>query len=164
MRLYLRFNCQILISYVAAKLGIADLLKDTPLHYEQSATATQTHAPSLYRLLRALASLEIFVETEVGYFALGKLGIYLQSNRADSLRAFVMMQGEEHYQAWGQLLYSIRTGESAFEYLYLLASFWISKCLFFALADGNALHWSIDRCLNELGLLPELFQLNPISV
>ena len=42
--------------YVAAKLGIADLVKDGPRSAEDLAGVTGTHAPSLYRLLRALAS------------------------------------------------------------------------------------------------------------
>ena len=40
------------IIYVAAKLGIADLLKDGPQGIQVLAQATQTHAPSLYRLMR----------------------------------------------------------------------------------------------------------------
>jgi hypothetical protein len=40
--------------YVAAKLGIADLLKDGPRNSEELAQATGTHAPSLYRVLRLL--------------------------------------------------------------------------------------------------------------
>ena len=46
--------------YAAAKLGIADLLKDGAKSYEELAKATETHARSLYRLLRALASVGIF--------------------------------------------------------------------------------------------------------
>jgi hypothetical protein len=33
------------------------------------------------------------------------------------------MQGEEHYQAWGKLIHSIRTGESSFESLYRMPMF-----------------------------------------
>ena len=38
--------------YVAAKLGIADLLTDGPRTADDLAQATKAHAPSLYRLLR----------------------------------------------------------------------------------------------------------------
>jgi hypothetical protein len=41
--------------YVAADLGLADLLKDEPKSSEELAQATATHAPSLYRLMRSLA-------------------------------------------------------------------------------------------------------------
>jgi hypothetical protein len=52
--------------YIAAKLGIADLLSAGPRHYEALAAATRTHATSLYRLLRALASIGVFREAEAG--------------------------------------------------------------------------------------------------
>lgn len=42
--------------YVAAKLGIADLLKDGAKSSEEMAKSTQVDAQSLYRVLRALAS------------------------------------------------------------------------------------------------------------
>jgi hypothetical protein len=50
--------------YIAAKLGLADLLKDGPKHTEELAEATRTHAPSLYRVMRALATVGIFAEDE----------------------------------------------------------------------------------------------------
>lgn len=43
-------------------LGIADLLKDAPRSAGDLAGATGTHAPTLYRLLRALASVGVFAE------------------------------------------------------------------------------------------------------
>jgi hypothetical protein len=43
--------------FVAAKLGLADLLQDGPRTSEQLARTTGTHAPSLYRVLRALVSI-----------------------------------------------------------------------------------------------------------
>ena len=52
--------------YVAAKLGIADLLKDQPKSSDELARATGTHAPSLYRVLRALASVGVFAKDEHG--------------------------------------------------------------------------------------------------
>ena len=48
--------------HVATELGIADLLRDGPLSIDTLAAKTDTHAPTLYRLLRALASLGVFVE------------------------------------------------------------------------------------------------------
>ena len=43
--------------YVAAELGIADLLVDGPRTAEDLAGRTNTHAAALYRVLRALASM-----------------------------------------------------------------------------------------------------------
>jgi hypothetical protein len=42
--------------YVAAKLGIADLLKDGSRTSEELAQATDTDASSLYRVLRLLSA------------------------------------------------------------------------------------------------------------
>ena len=65
--------------YVAAKLGIADLLKDGPKSSDELAKTTGVHAQSLYRLLRALASVGVFVESEDGRFSLTPLAEYLQT-------------------------------------------------------------------------------------
>jgi Dimerisation domain len=48
--------------FVAAELGIADLLAAGPKHYEQLARETGSSAPALYRLLRALASVGVFTQ------------------------------------------------------------------------------------------------------
>ena len=48
--------------YVAAKLDIADLVAGGAKSVDEIAAASETHAPSLYRLLRALASQGIFAE------------------------------------------------------------------------------------------------------
>jgi hypothetical protein len=45
--------------YVAAKLGIADLLADGPRPVEDLAAATQTDTPSLRRVLRAPEALPV---------------------------------------------------------------------------------------------------------
>ena len=42
--------------YVAAELGIADMLTEGSKSIEELAQASQSHAPSLYRMMRALAS------------------------------------------------------------------------------------------------------------
>lgn len=104
--------------YVAAKLGIADLLKDGPKSCEEIASSTGTNAKSVYRVMRTLASAGVFAETEQGYFNLTPLAASLQSGIPGSMRAMAIMFGEEQYQAWGDILYSLRTGESAFEHLY----------------------------------------------
>ena len=55
--------------YVAAKLGIGDLLKDGPKRDEGLVQATRAHPGSLYRLMRVLASFGIFAEDEQCRFA-----------------------------------------------------------------------------------------------
>lgn len=104
--------------YVAARLGLADLLKDGPLSAAQLAERTGTHAPSLYRLLRALASDGIFAEDAQGRFALTPLGQCLRTDVPDSIHAMAVMSCEEHYRAWGELLYSVQTGKTAFDHVF----------------------------------------------
>jgi len=101
--------------YAAASLGIADLLTTGPQTAEQLATATETNAGALYRLLRALASVGIFAENEQNEFALTPLAEYLRSDVPGSKRALAMMTGDEHFHAWGEILFSIRTGKTAFD-------------------------------------------------
>ena len=101
--------------YVAAKLGIADLLVKGPRSAAELAEASHAHAPSLYRLLRALASLGVFAEDEAGRFTLTPLAEGLRSNSPQSQRALAIMNGEEQYKAWGELLYSVQTGKVAFD-------------------------------------------------
>src|SRR5262245_44797412 len=68
--------------YVAAKLGLADLLRDGPKSYDDLARSTGVHGPSLYRVLRALASLGMFTEMELGHFGLTPIAAWLQSDIA----------------------------------------------------------------------------------
>lgn len=104
--------------YVAARLGIADLLEDGPRSHEDLARETATHAPSLYRLLRALAGVGVFAEDDSGRFTLTPMAEFLRSDVPGSRRASAIMQGEDHYRTWGDLLFAVRTGENAFENLY----------------------------------------------
>lgn len=103
--------------YIAAKLGLADLVKEQPKSAEELAQATDTHAPSLYRVLRALASAGIFAEDEEQRFHSTPLAATLQNDIPGSLRFIAMTElGEEHYPAWEHALYSVKTGEIAFNH------------------------------------------------
>ena len=111
--------------HIAAKLGIADLLQeDGAKSCDALAVATQTHAGALYRLLRALASLGVFAEIENGHFQLTPLAECLCTNVPGSLRGFAIMLGEEqHWRAWGEVLYSVRTGQPAFDHVFGMHQF-----------------------------------------
>jgi hypothetical protein len=103
--------------YVAAKLGIADLLAKGPRTIQELARSTSTHAPSLYRVMRALAGLGVFREREDGAFETTARGRCLVSGSPGALRARAIANGEEWYRAWGGLLHSVRTGETAFDHV-----------------------------------------------
>jgi ubiquinone/menaquinone biosynthesis C-methylase UbiE len=104
--------------YAAAKLGIADLVKDGAKHCDQLAKATDTKVDALYRLMRGLASVGVFAEQESGYFALTSIAQGLRSDLPGSMRDSILLGGSEYYHAWGNLLYSLQTGENGFEQVY----------------------------------------------
>jgi hypothetical protein len=105
--------------YVAAQLGIADLLKDGSKSYDELATTTGVDARSVYRLLRALASVGIFAEGSSGYFELTPLAECLQSDRTNSLRAYAIKSGQAwEWQPWGHLLETVKTGKPVFKNIF----------------------------------------------
>src|ERR1051325_3094719 len=102
--------------YVIAKLGIPDLLKSGPKTAEELASETSMHAPSLYRILRALASVGVIRSDEGKRFALTPLSETLVTDAPGSLRWFAISElGQEHYPAWGNVMHSVKTGEIAFD-------------------------------------------------
>ncbi len=110
--------------YVAAKLGIADLLKDGPRTSEELAQVTGTHAPSLYRVLRLLTAVDLLIEGETHSFALTPLGAYLQTGVPGSMHETALFYGDKlFWQAWGTLLHSAETGEPFFQHVFGLSVF-----------------------------------------
>jgi len=101
---------------VAAKLGLADLVKDSPKSPAELAVSTGMHAPSLYRVLRALASTGWLNEDSDGRFGPTALTAGIQTGAPGSLRGLATTElGEEHYPAWGNVLFSVKTGQRAFD-------------------------------------------------
>jgi hypothetical protein len=89
--------------HVAAALGIAD----GPQTSEDLATESGAHARSLYRLLRALASIGVFHEDEQRRFALTPLGELLRSDVPGSLRGWATYLGRPYVRtAWSELEHS----------------------------------------------------------
>lgn len=102
--------------YVAATLGVADLLSDGPKKSRGLAESLRVDPEALYRVLRALASIGIFEETDPGSFALTAQAQLLRSDVPGSLRASAMLYGEPWWwMACGDLLQSVRTGRPAFD-------------------------------------------------
>ncbi|SEG87477.1 Dimerisation domain-containing protein [Actinacidiphila yanglinensis] len=100
----------------AAELGIADTLGDGPRTVEEIAEEVGAHAPTLYRLLRACADIELFEERPDRVFALTELGDALRSDSPVSLRDFAIWTGlPAERGAWTALAGSVRTGAPAFE-------------------------------------------------
>ena len=105
--------------HAAASLGIADRLASGPKNAMQLAGETESDPPSLYRLLRALASVGVFEESEDRQFRLTTLGEHLRSDVSESMLAWVLLlNGPLHRRAWENLVHSVRTGKPAFDEVY----------------------------------------------
>jgi hypothetical protein len=101
-----------------AELGLADELVDGPLPVEDLAHRTGTHAESLYRVLRALASKGVFTEVSRRKFGLTPLAETLRSDAERSMRDVFRLQGKPFMRdAYGAIEHTIRTGEPAFEHV-----------------------------------------------
>ena len=112
------------VVHVSAQLGIADLLADGPKTADTLAWETSTHAASLRRLLRALASIGLVEEIEPSRFSLTATGAQLRSNVPGSMRNLALMfGGERAWRSWGELLHSVRTCESATRHVFGVGSF-----------------------------------------
>jgi hypothetical protein len=99
--------------YVAAELGVADQMAEGPQTCTALAAACGAHAPSLARLLRALASVGVFAEDEQGRVGLTPLAESLRSDTTGSLRALAQFYGAPwHMQVWNSLLHGVQTGET----------------------------------------------------
>jgi hypothetical protein len=103
--------------YVLAELGIPDLLAGGALGVEELAAQTKAHPASLRRVLRAHASLGVLAEDEDERFALTALGERLRAHVPGSLQPLALAYGIRwRWDAWGHLIESVRTGETAFEH------------------------------------------------
>jgi hypothetical protein len=104
------------IVFGAAKLGLADHLADGPRSAAELAGPTGTHAPSLHRLMRTLASLGILTERDAQRFALTPLGEGLKTGAPGSARAtLIAFCGHGFWHGWEEIEYSLRTGKTGFD-------------------------------------------------
>ena len=110
--------------HVAATLGIADHLAQGPRTSDDLAEATSTNPPTLYRLLRALASIGVFHVGDNRTFSLTELGSCLQSNSVTPIAPWAIFIGRPYmWEAWAHLLHSVRTGENAFRHVHGRSNF-----------------------------------------
>lgn len=97
--------------YAAAHLGLADLLAGESQDVAALAVHTGTHAPSLHRLLRALASFGVLTEAGPQRFALTPLGAALRRDAPGAARSTVLtLAGDWQWRAWSHFLASLTTG------------------------------------------------------
>ncbi|WHT17910.1 methyltransferase dimerization domain-containing protein [Crossiella sp. CA-258035] len=100
---------------VALELGLPELLAEGPREPAELAAATETHLPSLSRLVRALVALGL-VEERDGVLHLSELGQCLCREVPGSIRGVVELALDPVLsQAWTELTHTVRTGETAFD-------------------------------------------------
>jgi hypothetical protein len=103
----------------AAELGVADLLEQGPRSATSLAEELRVDGPSLYRVLRLLASVGIFAEDAEGRFALTPSADLLRTRAPGSLRAAVRMLTQKIFWApTGELTETVRTGRTSFERIF----------------------------------------------
>ena len=109
---------------VAAELGIADLLKNGAKSAADIARATNASEDGVYRLLRALGSVGLFVETGERRFRLTPLGKLLRTDSPKALGSYARFTGHEStWRPWGELRHSVCTGEPAFDNVFAMPVF-----------------------------------------
>ncbi len=101
--------------YVAARLGVADVLADAPRTGAEVAEAVGAEAGALTRVLRGLAVEEVVAERDGGRFALTPAGELLRQDVPGSLRGAVLARGEVYFEAGGQMLAAVRDGAVPYE-------------------------------------------------
>jgi SAM-dependent methyltransferase len=105
--------------YTAAKLRIPDLLASGPKTAAELASECGAHAPTLQRLLRALATLEMFEAMSDGRFRNTPITETLRTDHPQSQRNFAMfLTAPVFWRPLGELYESVRTGEPAFERIF----------------------------------------------
>ena len=107
------------IVQATAELGLADHFGDGPKDVSSLAYATATHAPSLARLLRALAAAGIVLENGDRRYTLTPLGATLRSDQPGSMRAWARLRLREATdRPWQTLTHAVRTGDNAFNHVF----------------------------------------------
>ncbi|MDM7921169.1 MAG: methyltransferase [Pyrinomonadaceae bacterium] len=105
--------------YVAAKLGIADILANGPRSIEYISVATSTNENAIYRVLRAIASVGAFSELDGRQFENTPISNSLRTDHPRSTRDLtIWMNEEEHWRVYGHLMHSVKSGKPAFDHVH----------------------------------------------
>ena len=104
----------------AAELDLADHLANGPLDVNDLASRSKAHAPSLFRMMRTLESVGVFMQVSARVFANTPVSELLRRDVPGSQWAFVraVSPGGGIYEAWSGFTHSVRTGKPAFDQIH----------------------------------------------
>ena len=103
------------VIYVAARLGLAELLSYGPQTPGKLAKATGADERALGRLLTALSTIGICSRTGEDSYALTEVGACLDSAADQSLKGWAILEAEMLSKSWSGMLESVMTGKTLAE-------------------------------------------------
>lgn len=111
--------------YIGAKLGLADEIADAEKNTSALSRTLSLNEDHLYRLMRMLASMGIFTETNPRVFKNSKLSHYLREDNPKNVKAMILMHNSpEMTKPWFESLEeSIKDGTIPFEKVHGVALF-----------------------------------------
>ena len=101
--------------YVAARLGLAELLRDGPQTPGTLAKATGADERALGRLLTALSTIGVCSRSGKDRYALTQVGACLDGEAEQSFKGWAIFEGEIISKRWSRMLESVMTGKTAAE-------------------------------------------------
>lgn len=105
--------------FLAAKLELADRLKNGPKTTDELSREIKCDEESLYRFMRALAIFKVITEISPRKFKTTKYGRTLEQGHPKSLYPLAVLTGESFWRdPLGGLLYSIETGNASFDHIF----------------------------------------------
>lgn len=103
---------------VVANLGVADHIGDKPASVESLAISVGAQSQALYRVMRALSTVGIFVEHEGRHFSLTSVGKTLRTDHPQSMRYMAIFQSTFNWEHWGELEHCVKTGGDAVQHVH----------------------------------------------
>src|SRR5438874_160277 len=101
------------------EIGVPDQLAKGARPCSEIAREADVSEDGLYRLLRALASVGLFVESADRRFKLTPMGQLLRSDHPQSAAGYARFTAHDMtWRPWGQLGYSVKTGMPAFDHVF----------------------------------------------
>jgi len=105
--------------HIAAEIKIADHMINGPQSIQKLAQKTDMNKDALYRLLRLLASYDIFSHDDHNNFSLTLLAQQLVSTDSNSLWPWITYHNDiNRWLAYGDMKYSIKTGKPSFDHIF----------------------------------------------